>query len=304
MELERDLALRDKEVAALRKPLEAGQDGVTEDSTVASLQEELRSLRTQLAAQSASHQAELSALRETLEAREKGHGEALTQLQEASGRLAKENEQLCVRLSKAEEENASTAEQWRAKLAAAEASHQKVLEEIKDSSGAGEAELVEHRVALERLKASHKLELEEMVNKHAADASGWANGTKDLQTQLHRVTEEKERLEESLRANIEKTEEQHLVEMEDVLGKLHTAELRVKELEEGEGKLGQRLQDKGREAQELSDALQTLRAQHGEGNQEMQRLLAQVEERKTKARSQDEKVGFHVCLCHFLTAGP
>ncbi|XP_056600834.1 CAP-Gly domain-containing linker protein 1 isoform X2 [Triplophysa dalaica] len=279
LELERDLALRDKEVAALRTPLEAGQDRDTEDSTVASLQEELCSLRTQLAAQSASHQAELSTLRETLEAREKGHGEALTRLQEASSRLAKENEQLCVRLSKAEEENASTVEQWRTKLATAEASHQNVLEEIKSSSGADEA-------ALERLKASCKLELEEVVNKHTAVASGWAKETKELRIQLHGVTEEKERLEESLRASIDKTEEQHLVEMEDVLGKLHTAEVRVKELEE----VGGKLQDKGREAQELNDALQTLRAQHSEGNQEIQRLLAQAEETKTKARSQEEKV--------------
>ncbi|XP_057209943.1 CAP-Gly domain-containing linker protein 1 isoform X3 [Triplophysa rosa] len=224
LELERDLALRDQEVSALRTPLEAGQDGVTEDSTAASLREELCSLRTQLAAQSASHQAELSALRETLEARESGHGEALTRLQEASSRLAKENEQLCVRLSKAEEENVSTVEQWRTKLATAEASHQNVLEEIKSSSGAGEG-------ALERLKASYKLELEEVVNKHTADASGWANETKELRIQLHGVTEEKERLEESLRASIEKTEEQHLVEMEDVLGKLHTAELRKENLE-------------------------------------------------------------------------
>ncbi|XP_057209933.1 CAP-Gly domain-containing linker protein 1 isoform X2 [Triplophysa rosa] len=279
LELERDLALRDQEVSALRTPLEAGQDGVTEDSTAASLREELCSLRTQLAAQSASHQAELSALRETLEARESGHGEALTRLQEASSRLAKENEQLCVRLSKAEEENVSTVEQWRTKLATAEASHQNVLEEIKSSSGAGEG-------ALERLKASYKLELEEVVNKHTADASGWANETKELRIQLHGVTEEKERLEESLRASIEKTEEQHLVEMEDVLGKLHTAELRVKELEE----VGGKLQDKGREAPVLSDAFQTLRAQHSEGNQEMQRLLARAEETKTKARSQEEKV--------------
>lgn len=285
LELERDLALRDKEVAALRTPLEAGQDGVTEDSSVASLQEELCSLRTQLAAQSASHQAELSTLRETLEAREKGHGEALTRLQEASSRLAKENEQLCARLSKAEEENASTVEQWRTKLATAEASHQNVLEEIKSSSGADEA-------ALERLKASCKLELEEVVNKHTAVVSGWAKETKELRIQLHGVTEEKERLEESLRASIDKTEEQHLVEMEDVLGKLHTAELRVKELEE----VGGKLQDKGREAQDLNDALQTLRAQHSEGNQEIQRLLAQVEETKTKARSQEEKVGLHVHL--------
>ncbi|XP_055056855.2 CAP-Gly domain-containing linker protein 1 isoform X3 [Misgurnus anguillicaudatus] len=292
LELERDLALRDKEVAALRKPLEVvpGQDGVTEDSTAALLQEELRSLRTQLAEQSASHQAELSALRETLEAREKGHGEALIQLQEASGRLAKENERLCVRLAKAEEDNANAVEQWRAKLVSVEASHQKVLEELKTSSGAGHAELIEQRAALERLKVSHQLELEEISNKRAAEASGWAVQTKELQMQLQRVTEEKERLEDSLHTNIEKTEEQHLVEMEDVLGKLHAAELRVKELEEEGGKVGQQLDQKVREAKEKHEALQALQSQHSEGNQEMQKRLAQLEEATAKAKSQEEKV--------------
>ncbi|XP_065140558.1 CAP-Gly domain-containing linker protein 1 isoform X5 [Paramisgurnus dabryanus] len=292
LELERDLALRDKEVAALRKPLEVvpGQDGVTEDSTAALLQEELRSLRTQLADQSASHQAELSALRETLEAREKGHGEALIQLQEASGRLAKENERLCVRLAKAEEDNVNAIEQWRAKLVSVEASHQNVLEELKTSSGAGHAELIEQRAALERLKASHQLELEEISNKRAAEASGWAGQTKELQMQLQRVTEEKERLEDSLHTNIEKTEEQHLVEMEDVLGKLHTAELRVKELEEEGGKVGQQLEEKVREAKEKHEALQALQSQHSEGNQEMQKLLAQIEEATAKAKSHEEKV--------------
>ncbi|XP_051528217.1 CAP-Gly domain-containing linker protein 1 isoform X3 [Myxocyprinus asiaticus] len=233
LELERDLALRDKEVSALRKPLEAvpGQDGETDEPAVATLQEELCSLRTQLAAQSANHQAELSALRETLESREKAHGDALAQLQASSGHLSKDNEQLCLRLAKTEEENSNVVEHWRVKLASVEASHQQVLEELKDVSGAGQTELVELHMALERLKATHKLELEEIGNKHAAEVTGWMHKTKELQTQLLRVTEEKERLVESLRTNLENVEEQHLVEMEEALGKLHTAELRKQNLE-------------------------------------------------------------------------
>ncbi|XP_051965554.1 CAP-Gly domain-containing linker protein 1 isoform X2 [Xyrauchen texanus] len=292
LELERDLALRDKEVAAFRKPLEVvpGQDGETDEPAVATLQEELCSLRTQLAAQSASHQAELSALRETLECREKAHGDALAQLQASSGHLSKDNEQLCLRLAKTEEENSNVVEHWRVKLASVEASHQQVLEELKDVSGAGQTESVELRMALERLKVTHKLELEEIGNKYAAEVTGWMHKTKELQTQLLRVTEEKEQLVESLRTNLENVEEQHLVEMEEALGKLHTAELRVKELEEEGVKLGQQLQDKSLEAQKQNAALETLQSQQSQGNQEMQRLLAQLEEAKGKARSQEEKV--------------
>ncbi|XP_055056856.2 CAP-Gly domain-containing linker protein 1 isoform X4 [Misgurnus anguillicaudatus] len=288
LELERDLALRDKEVAALRKPLEVvpGQDGVTEDSTAALLQEELRSLRTQLAEQSASHQAELSALRETLEAREKGHGEALIQLQEASGRLAKENERLCVRLAKAEEDNANAVEQWRAKLVSVEASHQKVLEELKTSSGAGHAELIEQRAALERLKVSHQLELEEISNKRAAEASGWAVQTKELQMQLQRVTEEKERLEDSLHTNIEKTEEQHLVEMEDVLGKLHAAELRKQNLETASNDQAKSSQSN----QELREELRKKEEQCTSQSAELQEIKSQLAGLQRNLKASEEKL--------------
>ncbi|XP_056103332.1 CAP-Gly domain-containing linker protein 1 isoform X3 [Rhinichthys klamathensis goyatoka] len=288
LELERDLALRDKEVAALRKPLEAvpGQDGFP-DSIVASLQEELCSLRTQLAAQSDSHQAELSSLREMLESREKAHGESLSQLQSASGHLSKDNEKLLGQLAKSEEEHSKIIVQWRAKLVSAEASHQQVLEELKASHEAGETEL---RNALGQLKSAHELELEELTNKHASEAMGSTSEAKEHKTQLLRVTEENERLVETLRTNLEKAEEQHLVEMEDVLGKLHNAEIKVKELEDTGVKLSQQFHEKAQEALEQNTALQTLQSQHSQGNQEMQRLLTNIEEAKSKARSQEEKV--------------
>ncbi|XP_077062756.1 CAP-Gly domain-containing linker protein 1 isoform X2 [Siphateles boraxobius] len=288
LELERDLALRDKEVAALRKPLEAvpGQDGFP-DSIVVSLQEELCSLRTQLAAQSDSHQAELLSLREMLESREKAHGESLSQLQSASGHLSKDNEKLLGQLARSEEENSKIIEQWRAKLVSAEASHQQVLEELKASHEAGETEL---RNALGQLKSTHKLELEELTNKHASEAMGSTSEAKEHKAQLLRVTEENERLIETLRTNLEKAEEQHLVEMEDVLGKLHNAEIRVKELEDTGVKLAQQFHEKEQEVLAQNTALQTLQSQHSQGNQEMQRLLTNIEEAKSKARSQEEKV--------------
>lgn len=289
--------LRDKEVAALRKSLEAlpGQDGVT-DSTMAVLQEELRSLHTQLAAQSDSHQAELTSLREMLAAREKEHTESLSQLQSSSGRLSKDNEQLLGQLAKSKEENSNIIVEWHAKLASVEASHQQALEELKTSHEASKSELLAVHNALEQLKFSHKLELEEFAKKHASETMGWTGEAKEHQAQLLKVTEENERLVETLRTNLEKAEEQHLVEMEDVLGKLHSAELRVKELEDTGVKLGQQLHEKSQEALEQKTAVQTLQSQQSQGNQEMQRLLTQIEEAKSQSRSQEEKVGLYVHL--------
>ncbi|XP_058631782.1 CAP-Gly domain-containing linker protein 1 isoform X2 [Onychostoma macrolepis] len=291
LELERDLALRDKEVALLRKSLEAlpGQDGVT-NSTMAVLQEELCSLRTQLAAQSDSHQAELSSLREMLAAREKEHSESLSHLQSSSGRLSKDNEQLLGQLTKSKEENSNIIEEWRAKLASVEASHQQALEELRTSHEPSKSELLEVHNALEQLKLTHKLELEQLAIKHASETMGWTGEAKEHKAQLLKVTEENERLVETLRTNLEKAEEQHLVEMEEVLGKLHSAELRVKELEDTGVKLGQQLHGKSQEALEQKTALQTLQSQQSQGNQEMQRLLTQIEEAKSQSRSQEEKV--------------
>lgn len=270
LELERDLGLRDKEVAALRKSLEAvsGQDGV------AALQEELCSLHTQLAAQGHSHQAELSSLRQTLAAREEELSESLSQLQSSAGRLSKDNEQLSGQLAKSKEENSNIVEEWRAKLASVEASHQQALEELRASRE-------EVRNALEQ---THKVELAE---KHASEAMGWTGEAKEHKTQLLKVSEENERLVETLRTSLEKAEEQHLLEMEEVLGKLHSAELRVKELEDTGVKIGQQLREKTQDALEQETALETLRSQH----RDMQRLLTQVEEARSHARPQEEKVG-------------
>ncbi|XP_016360875.1 CAP-Gly domain-containing linker protein 1 isoform X2 [Sinocyclocheilus anshuiensis] len=244
LELERDLALRDTEVAALRKSLESvsGQDGVPE--------EELSSLHTQ---------------------------------------LAKNNKQLSGQLAKSKEENSNIVEEWRAKLASVEASHQQALEELRASHEAGTSELEEVRNALEQLELTHKLELEELANKRASEAMGWTGDAKEHKAQLLKVSEESERLVETLRTSLEKAEEQHLVEMEEVLGKLHSAELRVKELEYAGVKLGQQLREKAEEALEQETALQTLQAQHSQENRDMQRLLTQIEEAKSQARSQEEK---------------
>uniref|UniRef100_A0A8B9JK93 CAP-GLY domain containing linker protein 1a n=1 Tax=Astyanax mexicanus TaxID=7994 RepID=A0A8B9JK93_ASTMX len=295
LDLERDLTLRDKEVAALRQHLETspGQGVSIQDPAAAVLQEELRLLRAQLSSQSASHEAEQGSLRSKLEAEEKAHRETLAQLQASSALLSKDNEQLRTRLAEAEKENAEVIELWRSKLASAITSHQQAMEELKASSGMGAddsqvIELVELREALERLKEEHSLQLEESIARHNTEVKKWMQEGEEVRKQLVTVTEEKERLVESLRTSLESAEEQHLVEMEEALGKLHTAELRVKELEEEGLKLEQQVQDKSREVEDQTASLQSLLSQNSQGNQELQEMLSKKEDQCTTLSTEAE----------------
>lgn len=284
-------------MAALRQHLEAGpgQGTSTGDPAAPVLQEELGLLRTQLSSQAASHQTALAALHTKLEAETVAHREALSQLQASSVLLSKDNEQLHARLAEAEKENADAIELWQAKLASAVTSHQQAMEELKASPGTGtgdSGELVKLLETLERLKLQHKGQLEESLAKHTAEAKRWTQDVDELRKQLHAVTEEKERLVESLRTNLESAEDQHLVELEEALGKLHNAEVRVKELEEDNSKLGHQVEEKALEVQEQNALIQTLRSHQSQGDQDVQSLLARVEEAEREARVQEGKVGY------------
>uniref|UniRef100_A0A8C7PRD1 CAP-Gly domain-containing protein n=1 Tax=Oncorhynchus mykiss TaxID=8022 RepID=A0A8C7PRD1_ONCMY len=294
MELERDLVLRTREVADLRLRLEVQQSSEGSDSTISPLLEEVSSLRAQLASQEDQQQVELVGLKEMLAAEEKAHSEAVSQFQVSSTKVSTDNEQLKLRLSQNEKENADVIELWRCKLDSAIASHQQATEELKVSfsKGAGSqtTELVETKSALERLKVEHKQALEEAGARFEAEAAARARETGELNKQLLVMSEEKEWLEESLRSSVESAEEQHLVEMEDVLGKLHTAELKVNELEEHEAKLVQQTQDRAKEVQEQVAAMEVLQSQAGQGNQALQNLRTQLEEAQSQARSQGNRV--------------
>nr|XP_046206734.1 CAP-Gly domain-containing linker protein 1 isoform X6 [Oncorhynchus gorbuscha] len=294
MELERDLVLRTREVADLRLRLEVQQSSEGSDSTTSPLLEEVSSLRAQLASQEDQQQVELAGLKEMLAAEEKAHSEAVSQFQVSSTKVSTDNEQLKLRLSQNEKENADVIELWRCKLESAIASHQQATEELKVSfsKGAGSqtTELVETKSALERLKVEYKQALEEAGARCEAEAAARARETGELNKQLLVVSEEKECLEESLRSSVESAEEQHLVEMEDVLGKLHTAELKVNELEEHEAKLVQQTQDRAKEVQELVAAMEVLQSQAGQGNQALQNLRTQLEEAQSQAHSQGNRV--------------
>uniref|UniRef100_A0A8C8JHD6 CAP-Gly domain-containing protein n=1 Tax=Oncorhynchus tshawytscha TaxID=74940 RepID=A0A8C8JHD6_ONCTS len=294
MELERDLVLRTREVDDLRLRLEAQQESEGSDSTTSPLLEEVSSLRAQLASQEDQQRVELAGMREKLAAEEKAHSEAMAQLQVSSTKISTDNEQLKLHVSQNEKENADVIELWSSKLESAIASHQQAMEEMKVSfsKGAGSqaTELVETKNALERLKVEHKQALEEVGARCVAEAAARAQETGELNKQLLVVSEEKERLEDSLRSSVESAEEQHLVEMEDVLVKLHTAELKVKELEEQEAKLVQQTQDSAKEVQEQVAAMEALRSRAGQGNQELQSLRTQLEETQRQACSQGNKV--------------
>lgn len=311
MELERDLSLRTREVADLRLRLETQQGSEGPDSP-SPLLDEISSLRAQLASQEAKLQEELVKHKGKLEADNKIHTEAVAQLQATSVRLSGDNEQLRMRLSQAEKENADIIELWRSKLESAIASHQQAMEELKVSfskgAGAQTAELVETKSALERMKVEHKLALEEAGARYEADVTARAREIEAAKAQLSSMTEEKEQVEESLRSSVERAEEQHLVEMEDVLGKLHAAELKVKELEEREAELVQQAQDKERETKEQMTAMEALRSKDALGDQELQNLKAQLEEAWSQAQLQSVKVGpdslpqsvitIHCCVIH------
>lgn len=293
MELERDLSLRTREVSDLKMRL-GTQKGSEGDAALSPLLEEINSLREQLASQEAKHQEEAAQYKEKLESEEKSHSEAVAQLQTTSVRLSGENEQMQMRLSHAEKENAENVELWRSKLESAVASHKEAIEELKVSfskgAGAQAEELLETKSALESLKLEHTLALEDTGAKHEAEARVWAAEKKAMDAQMLSLTEEKERLEDSLRSSVERVEEQHLVEMEDVLGKLHSAELRVKELEEKETALTRQAEDKDRETKEQMAEMVALRSQVGQNNEEVGTLKKQLEAVQSQGSDQGAKV--------------
>lgn len=293
MELERDLSLRTREVSDLKMRL-GTQQGSEGDAALSALLEEINSLREQLASQEAKHQEQVAQYKEKLGTEEKSHSDAIAQLQATSVRLSGENEQMQMRLSHAEKENAENIELWQSKLESAVASHKEAIEDLKVSfskgAGAQTEELLETKSALERLKLEHKLALEEAGAKGEAEARVWAAGRQALDAQLLSLTEDKEQLEDSLRCSVERAEEQHLVEMEDVLGKLHTAELRVKELEEKETELTQQAEDKDRKTKEQMAEMVALRSQVGQNNEEMVTLKKQLEAVQSQGSDQGAKV--------------
>ncbi|XP_035247288.1 CAP-Gly domain-containing linker protein 1-like isoform X3 [Anguilla anguilla] len=114
-----------------------------------------------------------------------------------------------------------------------------LLEELGALRERLEAQSAEHRAEVaalrDRLEAAERAHGQELALLRAGGGSteprGEAGEVEELRARLREAAEEKERLEEALRGSLERTEEQHLVEMEDVLGKLHSAEMKKKRFE-------------------------------------------------------------------------
>lgn len=295
MDLEKDLSLRTREVADLQLRLATQQGSEDSDSTLSPLLEEINSLRDQLATHVVKQQEDLTKYKEKLDAQEKVHSEAAVLLQATSVTLSGDNEQLQMRVSQAEKENSDIVELSRSKLEAVIASHQQAMEDLKVSFSKGEGaqmeELIETKSALASLKIEHKVAQEEAGAKHEAEAAVLTREMQALKAQLYSSIEDNERLEESLRSSVDKAEEQHLVEMEDVLGKLHNAELEVKDLEEKEAMLAQQVQDEDKETKKQISEMVALRSQVAQGNQELVTLKSQLEVVQSQGSNQGAKVG-------------
>ncbi|KAM8865534.1 CAP-Gly domain-containing linker protein 1 isoform 4-T5 [Synchiropus picturatus] len=294
MELERDLSQQNREVADLQLRLGAKDGSMDPDSTLSNLLEEVNRLRSQLSSQDVRHQEEMAKQKVELESQEKAHIEMTAQLQAASIQLSSDKEQLQIRLSQAEKEKADDVEAWKTKLESITTSHQQAMEELKLSLSSGNvqvSELEETKAALEKLKLEHKLTIEELDAKHVAELTACANKAQELKALLSSLTDEKDQLKEMLRSSVDKAEDQHLVEMEEVLGKLNAAELRVKELEEKEILMAQQSLEKDTKAEEQMAEVVTLRSQVTQSKQELETLKTQLAEVEKQGNAQDSKVG-------------
>uniref|UniRef100_A0A8V1AED1 CAP-Gly domain containing linker protein 1 n=1 Tax=Gallus gallus TaxID=9031 RepID=A0A8V1AED1_CHICK len=229
MELERDLALRVKEVAELRGRLESSKH-IDDVDTSLSLLQEISSLQEKMAAAGKEHQREMSSLKEKFESSEEALRKEIKTLSASNERMGKENESLKTKLDHANKENSDVIELWKSKLESAIASHQQAMEELKVSFnkgvGAQTAEFAELKTQMEKVKLDYENEMSNLKLKQENEKSQHLKEIEALKAKLLEVTEEKEQTLENLKAKLESVEDQHLVEMEDTLNKLQEAEIK------------------------------------------------------------------------------
>uniref|UniRef100_A0A8C3MUZ6 Uncharacterized protein n=1 Tax=Geospiza parvula TaxID=87175 RepID=A0A8C3MUZ6_GEOPR len=229
MELERDLALRVKEVAELRGRLDSSKH-IDDVDTSLSLLQEISSLQEKMAAAGKEHQNEMNSLKEKFGLSEEALQKEIKSLSASNERMAKENESLKSKLDHANKENSDVIELWKSKLESAIASHQQAMEELKVSFskgvGAQTAEFAELKTQIEKMKLDYENEMANLKLKQENERSQHLKEIESLKAKLVAVTEEKEQNLESLKTKLESVEDQHLVEMEDTLNKLQEAEIK------------------------------------------------------------------------------
>uniref|UniRef100_A0A8C9FTN5 CAP-Gly domain containing linker protein 1 n=1 Tax=Pavo cristatus TaxID=9049 RepID=A0A8C9FTN5_PAVCR len=286
MELERDLALRVKEVAELRGRLESSKH-IDDVDTSLSLLQEISSLQEKMAAAGKEHQREMSSLREKFESSEEALRKEIKTLSASNERMGKENESLKTKLDHANKENSDVIELWKSKLESAIASHQQAMEELKVSFskgvGAQTAEFAELKTQMEKVKSDYENEMSNLKLKQENEKSQHLKEIEALQAKLLAVTEEKEQTLENLKTKLESVEDQHLVEMEDTLNKLQEAEIKVKELDVLQAKCNEQTKLIGSLTQQIKASeeklldLAALQKANSEGKLEIQKLSEQLE---------------------------
>nr|XP_054502099.1 CAP-Gly domain-containing linker protein 1 [Agelaius phoeniceus] len=300
MELERDLALRVKEVAELRGRLDSSKH-IDDVDTSLSLLQEISSLQEKMAAAGKEHQNEMNSLKEKFGLSEEALQKEIRSLSASNERMAKENESLKSKLDHANKENSDVIELWKSKLESAIASHQQAMEELKVSFskgvGAQTAEFAELKTQIEKMKLDYENEVANLKLKQENERSQHLKEIESLKAKLVAVTEEKEQNLESLKSKLESVEDQHLVEMEDTLNKLQEAEIKVKELEVLQAKYNEQtkvidsLTPQIKAAEEKLLDLAALEKANSEGKLEIEKLSKQLEAAEKQIQTLETEKG-------------
>ncbi|CAN8192706.1 unnamed protein product [Coccothraustes coccothraustes] len=300
MELERDLALRVKEVAELRGRLDSSKH-IDDVDTSLSLLQEISSLQEKMAAAGKEHQNEMNSLKEKFGLSEEALQKEIKSLSASNERMAKENESLKTKLDHANKENSDVIELWKSKLESAIASHQQAMEELKVSFskgvGAQTAEFAELKTQIEKMKLDYENEMANLKLKQENERSQHLKEIESLKAKLVAVTEEKEQNLESLKTKLESVEDQHLVEMEDTLNKLQEAEIKVKELEVLQAKYNEQtkvidsLTPQIKAAEEKLLDLAALEKANSEGKLEIEKLSKQLEAAEKQIQTLETEKG-------------
>ncbi|XP_023793084.1 CAP-Gly domain-containing linker protein 1 isoform X11 [Cyanistes caeruleus] len=300
MELERDLALRVKEVAELRGRLDSSKH-IDDVDTSLSLLQEISSLQEKMAAAGKEHQNEMNSLKEKFGLSEEALQKEIKTLSASNERMVKENESLKTKLDHANKENSDVIELWKSKLESAIASHQQAMEELKVSFskgvGAQTAEFAELKTQIEKMKLDYENEMANLKVKQENERSHHLKEIESLKAKLVAVTEEKEQNLESLKTKLESVEDQHLVEMEDTLNKLQEAEIKVKELEVLQAKYNEQtkvidsLTPQIKAAEEKLLDLAALEKANSEGKLEIEKLSKQLEAAEKQIQTLETEKG-------------
>ncbi|XP_077149263.1 CAP-Gly domain-containing linker protein 1 isoform X2 [Ranitomeya variabilis] len=235
MELEKDLALKTKEVTDMRQKLvESSKQSSDVDSSLSLLQE-ISSLQENISTLGKKHEQEIQSLKGKFESTEIDYERELGSLKASVGKLSKDNETLKVKLSHANKENADVIELWKSRLDSAISSHQQNMEELTVSFSKGAnmetSALIELKTHIENLKLEHQKETEFLKSRQEAEHADHFKEIEALKSKLQAYSDERESKFESLKSKLDAAEEQHLIEMEDTLNKLHDAEIKANDLQ-------------------------------------------------------------------------